>query len=54
MNIEGNQRFFYVENVFKHAKSKPIYIIKSTILPGSTDRLSKLYPDCKIIFSLNF
>tara|TARA_B100001057_G_C22819930_1_gene938956 strand:- start:95 stop:928 length:834 start_codon:yes stop_codon:yes gene_type:complete len=54
MNKKGKQDFSYVENVFKYAKSKPIYIIKSTILPGSTDKLSKLYPNFKIIFSPEF
>ena len=41
MNKKGKQDFSYVENVFKYAKSKPIYIIKSTILPASTDKLSE-------------
>ncbi len=54
MNLKGEQDFSVVKNVFKYANSKPIYIIKSTILPGSTEKLSKLFPDFKIIFSPEF
>ena len=43
-----------MEDVFKNAISKPIYIIKSTILPGSTEKLSKKYQDLQIIFSPEF
>ena len=51
---DGSQDFSYVEDVFKNAISKPIYIIKSTILPGSTEKLSKKYQDLQIIFSPEF
>ena len=51
---DGSQDFSYVEDVFKNAVSKPIYIIKSTILPGSTEKLSKKYQDLRIIFSPEF
>lgn len=51
---DGSQDFSYVEDVFKNAVSKPIYIIKSTILPGSTEKLSKKYQDLQIIFSPEF
>ena len=51
---DGSQDFSYVEDVFKNAVSKPIYIIKSTILPGSTEKLSKKYKDLRIIFSPEF
>ena len=54
MNKDGSQDFSFVENVFKSASIKPIYIIKSTILPGSTDLLSKRYPNHKIVFSPEF
>lgn len=50
----GEQDFSYVEKVFSKAKSKPIYIIKSTILPGSTKKISEKYPDFKVIFSPEF
>ena len=54
MNINGVQDISYVEEVFKHANSNPIYIIKSTVLPGTTERLTNSYPDFKIIFSPEF
>ena len=50
----GSQDLSYVESVFKKANDKPIYIIKSTILPGTTEMLSKKYPNFKIIFSPEF
>ena len=51
---ENEIRLSYVLNVFNSASPKPIYIIKSTILPGSTEKLCDLYPDFKIIFSPEF
>ena len=51
---DGSQDFSYVEKVFQKATSKPIYIIKSTILPGSTQRLSQKYKNLKLFFHLNF
>ena len=39
MNKDGSQDFTIVEKVFENATKKPIYIIKSTILPGSTEKL---------------
>tara|TARA_B100000963_G_scaffold107153_1_gene93150 strand:- start:5022 stop:5855 length:834 start_codon:yes stop_codon:yes gene_type:complete len=54
MSKTGEQDFSYVEKVFSKAKSKPIYIIKSTILPGSTKKISEKYPDFKVIFSPEF
>lgn len=54
MSENGDQDFSYVLNVFNSASPKPIYIIKSTILPGSTEKLCDLYPDFKIIFSPEF
>ena len=50
----GEQDFSYIEDVFKHANPNPVYIIKSTILPGSTKKLSKNYSDLKIVFSPEF
>lgn len=50
----GNQDFSYVEEVFKHASEKPIYILKSTVVPGSTDILKKKYNKLKIVFSPEF
>lgn len=51
---DGSQDFSAVENVFKSASSKPIYIIKSTVVPGSTEYLIKKYNNLKIIFSPEF
>ena len=54
MNSEGVQDFSYVEKAFEKASDKSIYIIKSTVLPGSTENLSKNFPNYKIIFSPEF
>jgi UDPglucose 6-dehydrogenase len=54
MDLYGKQDLSYIEDVFKFASSKPIYIIKSTVLPGTTGRLQKEYPNFKIIFSPEF
>ena len=51
---DGSQDLSYVESAFESATDKPIYIIKSTVLPGTTDTLSKKYPNFKIIFSPEF
>ena len=54
MNIDGSQDFSIVESIFENATKKPIYIIKSTILPGSTEKLITKFKDIKIIFSPEF
>ena len=51
---DGSQDLSYVESAFKKATNKPIYIIKSTVLPGTTKRFSEKYPNIKIIFSPEF
>ena len=51
---DGSQDLSYVESAFKKASDKPIYILKSTVLPGTTEKLSKQYPNIKIIFSPEF
>lgn len=51
---DGSQDLSYVERAFEKATDTPIYILKSTVLPGTTERLSKNYPDFKIIFSPEF
>tara|TARA_B100002051_G_scaffold276033_1_gene322200 strand:+ start:589 stop:1422 length:834 start_codon:yes stop_codon:yes gene_type:complete len=51
---DGSQDLSYVESAFKFAKVKPLYILKSTVLPGTTEKLSKQYPNLKIIFSPEF
>ena len=54
MRKDGSQDISYIENVFNNAVRGPIYIIKSTILPGTTAGLITNYPDLSIIFSPEF
>ena len=51
---DGSQDLSYVESTFKKATKEPVYILKSTVLPGTTERLSKKYSSLKIIFSPEF
>ena len=51
---DGSQDLSYVESAFEKAKDGPLYILKSTVLPGTTNRLSNQYPNYKIIFSPEF
>ena len=51
---DGSQDLSYVENAFEKATNKPIYILKSTVLPGTTEKFSKKYSNIKIIFSPEF
>ena len=50
----GSQDLSYVNKVFKDATNKPIYILKSTVLPGTTEQLINEYLNIKIIFSPEF
>ena len=54
MYEDGSQDLSYVESAFEKATDKPIYILKSTVLPGTTEELSKKYSNFKIIFSPEF
>ena len=54
MDINGKQDLSYIEKVFEEAKEGPIYIIKSTVLPGTTNTLQIKYPHLNIIFSPEF
>lgn len=54
MKADGSQDISYIENVFEKAIMGPIYIIKSTVLPGTTERLVAKYPHLSIIFSPEF
>ena len=54
MYPDGNQNLNFVEEVFKYANEKPIYILKSTVLPGTTEKLNKNYSQFKIVFSPEF
>ena len=51
---DGSQDLSFVDSVFENASNKPIYILKSTVLPGTTESLSKKHPNLKIIFSPEF
>lgn len=54
MKKDGTQDLSYVKKVFDEAVSGPVYIIKSTVLPGTTDKLWGKYPNLSIIFSPEF
>ena len=54
MFVDGSQDLSYVDDAFKKATNNPIYIIKSTILPGTTKKLCKKYPNLRVIFSPEF
>jgi len=51
---DGTQDLSYVNNVFENTSGEPIYIIKSTVLPGTTDCIEQKYPNIKIVFSPEF
>ncbi len=54
MRKDGSQDLSYVNSVFENANSNPIYILKSTVLPGTTKKLNDSYTNLKIIFSPEF
>ena len=54
MYPDGNQNLEFVEEVFKYANEKPIYILESTVLPGTTEKLNVTYKQLKIVFSPEF
>lgn len=54
MKKDGTQDLSYIKKVFDEAVSGPVYIIKSTVLPGTTDKLWGKYPSLSIIFSPEF
>ena len=54
MKKDGSQDISYIENVFNSIPPGPIYIIKSTILPGTTQKLVEKYSNLDIIFSPEF
>ena len=54
MKKDGSQDLSFVESFFKTAKDGPIYIIKSTIIPGTTNILNEKFKNLKIIFSPEF
>ena len=54
MKKDGSQDFSFIEDFFRNAKKGPIYIIKSTIIPGSTNKLKNKFKELDIIFSPEF
>jgi len=54
MKKNGDQDNSLIIDVFKKSKKGPIYIIKSTVLPGTTNKLNKDFPNLDIIFSPEF
>tara|TARA_Y200000002_G_C22633631_1_gene643649 strand:+ start:56 stop:883 length:828 start_codon:yes stop_codon:yes gene_type:complete len=54
MKKDGSQDLSFVESFFKTAKDGPIYIIKSTIVPGTTSLLNEKFKNLKIVFSPEF
>lgn len=54
MRKDGTQDLSFIEKVFQEAVSGPIYIIKSTVLPGTTQKLIDKYRDLNIVFSPEF
>jgi UDPglucose 6-dehydrogenase len=54
MYEDGTQDLRFIEDVFNKAKKGPVYIIKSTILPGTTKKIQSDFLDLDIIFSPEF
>ena len=54
MRKSGAQDVSYIEKVFETAVEGPVYIIKSTVLPGTTSTLQEKYPKLKIVFCPEF
>ena len=56
MNEDGSQDLSYINDFFNnnYIIDRPIYIIKSTVLPGVTRDLSKKFSNLKIVFSPEF
>lgn len=54
MRKDGSQDKSFIEKVFDTAVTGPIYIIKSTVLPGTTKDLQLQYSNLDIVFSPEF
>ena len=54
MKKNGEHDLKYIEKVFEDAVSGPVYIIKSTVLPGTTEALWKKFPSLSIVFNPEF
>lgn len=54
MNSDGTQNISLVENVFNKLIEGPIYILKSTTLPGTVEKLEAKHPKLDIVFNPEF
>ena len=54
MQEDGTADTSIVEKIISECSDKPVFVIKSTVPPGTTDSLSAKYPNKKIIFSPEF
>ena len=54
MYEDGSQDQSYINSVLENSTSKPIYILKSTVIPGTTNQLIKKFGKIKITFSPEF
>ena len=49
MNTDGRQDLSFIEKVFEESVEGPIYIIKSTVLPGTTEKLQEKYAESLVV-----
>ena len=54
MKKDGSQDLSFISDFFNDTKKGPIYIIKSTVIPGTTNMLVNKYKNLDIIFSPEF
>ncbi len=54
MKKDGSQDLSYISNFFNETTKGPIFIIKSTVIPGTTNMLNNKYKNLDIIFSPEF
>ncbi len=54
MNEDGSQNKSFINDVFSKVKKGPTYIIKSTVLPGTTNEIHSEFSELDIIFSPEF
>ena len=54
MRKDGSQDLSFIDKVFNQATSGPVYIIKSTVLPGTTNTLVNRYKNLNIVFCPEF
>jgi nucleotide sugar dehydrogenase len=60
MRTDGTIDLSIVESVFrdiesvKHEEAKPVFVLKSTVVPGTTRMLKKKFPNLQIVFNPEF